>query len=415
MVALALFWISVLLIGYAYLGYPLLIRAWAALRSRRPAAGRDLPTVSVVIVAHDEGTRIAARVENLLALHYPMDKVEIVVGSDGSTDDTVARARTFPGDRVRVVDFKERRGKAAALDDLLPLCRGEIVVLADARQRFEATALEALVLPFADPAVGAVGGELILTDRREETTVSLGMGLYWRCETSIRASESRVDSTVGASGAIYAIRRELFEPIPEDTILDDVLIPLRIVRRGYRVVFEAGARAYDRPAETPRQEFVRKVRTIAGNFQLFAREPWLLHPRRNRLWLQTVSHKGLRLLGPVLLATILGSNILLAGRPFYGGTLLVQGMFYAVAVGGALAGAGRGGAILAVPYTVCLLNWATAVAFFRVLTRRQRVTWERASVWARPGPPHGAADRSPPATLPKVFPEETVGRSPRRD
>jgi biofilm PGA synthesis N-glycosyltransferase PgaC len=380
MFALALFWISVVLIGYTYFGYPVLIRVWAARYSQRPAAGRDLPSVSVVIVAHDEGARIAARIENLLALHYPMDRVEILVGSDGSTDDTAARARAFIEDGVRVVDFKERRGKAAVLDDLLPLCRGEIVVLTDARQRFEATALEALLRPFGDPAVGAVGGELILTDRPVATTVSRGVGLYWRCEKSIRASESRIDSTVGASGAVYAIRRELFEPIPRDTILDDVLIPMRIARRGYRVVFEAGARAYDRPAETPRQEFVRKVRTIAGNFQLFAREPWLLDPRRNRLWLQTVSHKGLRLLGPVLLAAILGSNVLLADRPFYAGTLLAQGLFYAAALGGALAGTGRGGAVLAVPYTVCLLNWATAVAFLRVVTGRQRVTWERAPV-----------------------------------
>ncbi|HEV8702666.1 MAG TPA: glycosyltransferase family 2 protein [Candidatus Polarisedimenticolia bacterium] len=378
--AVALFWISVILIGYTYLGYPLLIRAWAARHPGRPAAGCDLPSVSVVIVAHDEGARIAARIENLLALSYPKDRVEILVGSDGSTDDTAARARTFTGDGVRVDDFKERRGKAAVLGDLLPLCRGEIVVLADARQRFEATALEALLRPFGDPAVGAVGGELILTDRPVATTVSRGVGLYWRCETAIRASESRIDSTVGASGAVYAIRRALFEPIPADTILDDVLIPMRIARRGYRVVFEAGARAYDQPAETPRQEFVRKVRTIAGNFQLFARELWLLDPRRNRLWLQTVSHKGLRLLGPVLLAAILGSNVLLADRPLYAATLLAQGIFYAAALGGALAGAGRGGAVLAVPYTVCLLNWATAVAFLRVVTGRQRVTWERAPV-----------------------------------
>jgi len=386
MAAPALFWISVLLIGYAYVGYPLLILAWAALRPRRPAAGGDLPSVSVVIVAHDEGARIAARIENLLASRYPMDRVEIVVGSDGSTDDTAARARAFTADGVRVVEFQQRRGKAAALDDLLPLCRGEIVVLADARQRFEATALEALVRPFGDPAVGAVGGALILTDPPAATTVGRGMGLYWRCETAIRASESRVDSTIGASGAIYAIRRALFEPIPVDTILADVLIPMRIARRGYRVVFESGARACDRPAEIPGQEFVRKVRTIAGNFQLFAREPWLLDPRRNRLWLQTVSHKGLRLLGPVLLATILGSSLRLADRPLYAGALLAQGAFYAAALGGALAGAGRRGRLLAAPYTVCLLNWATAVAFLRALTGRQRVTWERTPVSPRHSP-----------------------------
>jgi len=380
MTALALFWISGLLIGYAYVGYPVLIRAWAALRPVRPRAGPGFPSVSVVIVAHDEEERIAARIENLLALDYPMDRLEIVVGSDGSTDGTEARARAVPSGRVRVIAFPGRRGKAAVLDDVLPLCCGEIVVLTDARQRFEAGTLEALVRPFGDPAVGAVSGRLILADRPEATPVSRGVGLYWRCETAIRESESRVDSTVGVTGAVYAMRRDLFEPIPGDTILDDVLIPMRIARRGYRVVFEAGARAWDRPAETPRQEFVRKVRTIAGNFQLFAREPWLLDPRRNRLWLQTVSHKGIRLLGPVLLAAILGSNLLLAGRPFYAGTLVAQGLFYAAALLGALAGAGRGGALLAVPYTVCLLNWATAVAFLRVLTGRQRVTWERAPV-----------------------------------
>lgn len=385
MTALALFWISGLLIGYAYLGYPVLIRAWAALHPvagclDRLPAGQGLPSVSVVIVAHDEGGRIAARIENLLALDYPMDRLEIVVGSDGSSDDTAARAAAIPSGRVRVIAFPGRRGKAAVLDDLLPLCCGEIAVLTDARQRFEAGALQALVRPFGDPAVGAVGGRLVLADRPEATPVSRGVGLYWRCETAIRESESRVDSTIGATGAVYAIRRNLFEPIPGDTILDDVLIPMRIARRGYRVVFEAGACAWDRPAETPRQEFVRKVRTIAGNFQLFAREPWLLDPRRNRLWLQTVSHKGIRLLGPILLAAALGSNLLLAGRPFYAGTLVAQGLFYAAALLGALLGARRGGALLAVPYTVCLLNWATAVAFLRVLTGRQRVTWERAPV-----------------------------------
>lgn len=380
MLALALFWTSVLLIGYAGLGYPLLIRAWAALRpGRRAPRGGRLPPVSILVVAHDEGARITARIEGLLALDYPKDRLEIVLASDGSTDDTVARARAFQGAGVRVVAFAERRGKAAVLDDLVPLCRGDIVVLADARQRFDARALEALALPFADPAVGAVGGQLILTGRPEESSLGRGIGLYWLYETSIRASEGRVDSTVGATGAIYAIRRDLFEPIPADTILDDVLIPMRIARRGYRVVFEAGARAYDRPAAAPREEFVRKVRTIAGNFQLFARERWLLDPRRNRLWLQTVSHKGIRLLGPVLLATILASNLLLAGRPFYAWTLVAQGLFYAAALGGALAGAGRGGALLVVPYAVCLLNWATTVALFRALARRQRVTWERAS------------------------------------
>jgi len=378
MASLALFWISVLLIGYSQIGYTALIHAWAAGR-RRGDDDRDerVPKVSILVVAHNEAARIEGRIENLLALDYPRDRLEIVVGSDGSNDDTASRARGFAAAGVRVLAFHRRRGKTSVLNDLVPRCRGEIVVLADARQRFEPDAVRALVRRFADRTVGAVGGELILADSAG-STVGRGLGLYWRFEKSIRLSESRVDSTVGATGAIYAIRRDLFDPIPDDTILDDVLIPMRIVRLGYRVVFEPAARAHDRPAAAAREEFVRKVRTIAGNFQMFARERWMLNPLRNRLWLQTVSHKGLRLLGPLLLTTALVSNVCLAGRPFYDWTLLLQGVFYASALVGHLERAARRLPVVAVPYTLCLLNWATVVAFLHVLTGRQSVTWERA-------------------------------------
>src|SRR6267143_1508543 len=255
MTALAFFWISVILIGYGHVGYPVLMRAWAVLRPRRAHAGRHDPAVSVLVVVHNEAARIEARIVNLLALDYPKDRLEIVVGSDGSTDDTAARAWTFERAGVRVFAFHRRRGKTAVLNDLVPRCRGEIVVLADARQRFEAGALRALVRRFADRRVGAASGELILTGDPVTTPVGKGVGLYWRFEKAIRLCESRVDSTVGATGAIYAIRRDLFDPIPEDTILDDVVIPIRIVRLGYRVVFEPAARAYDRPARAGREEF----------------------------------------------------------------------------------------------------------------------------------------------------------------
>ena len=156
---------------------------------------------------------------------------------------------------------------------VVPGSRGHIVVLADARQRFDSGALRALVADFADATVGAVSGELVIRARATEraSTIGAGASFYWQYEKFIRRHESRANSTVGATGAVYAIRRELFERIPADTLLDDVLIPMRIVSRGYRVVFEPEARAYDVPASSPRQEFVRKVRTIAGTFQLFAR------------------------------------------------------------------------------------------------------------------------------------------------
>ena len=377
-VTLALFWISLTLIGYSQVGYTALILAWAAGRPREVQGKERLPRISILVVVHNEAARIEGRIENLLALDYPKDQLEIVVGSDGSTDDTAPRARAYEGAGVRVLAFHRRRGKTAVLNDLVPRCRGEIVVLADARQRFEVGAIRALVRRFDDQRVGAAGGELILVDDTGTTPVGKGVGLYWKFEKSIRLCESLVDSTVGVTGAIYAIRRNLFDPIPADTILDDVLIPMRIVRRGYRVVFEPAARAYDRPASAAREEFVRKVRTIAGNFQMFARERWMLNPFRNRLWLQTVSHKGLRLLGPLLLGIALATNLLLAGRLFYDWTLVAQAVFYATALLGTLERAARKIPVVGVPYTICLFNWATVVAFLHFLTGRQRVTWERA-------------------------------------
>src|SRR5712692_3099852 len=252
-----LFWTALLLLGYLYIGYP--IAAWlrALLCPRSHARAAAEPFVTVMVVAYNEEDRIDARLENLLALDYPRDRLEIVLASDGSTDETVDRACRYEDAGVRVRAFAERRGKAAVLNDLVPSARGQIVVLADARQRFEPGAVRALVANFADLTVGAVSGELMLTPTRAGAAVGEGACFYWRYEKFIRRSESRATSTVGATGAIYAIRRTLFEPIPEDTILDDVLIPLRMIRRGYRTLLEPDARAYDLPPTTARQEFTR--------------------------------------------------------------------------------------------------------------------------------------------------------------
>jgi cellulose synthase/poly-beta-1,6-N-acetylglucosamine synthase-like glycosyltransferase len=183
---------------------------------------------------------------------------------------------------------------------------------------------------------------------------------------------------VGATGAIYAIRRALFEAIPEDTILDDVVIPMRIARQGYRVLFDPHARAFDRVAPSSQAELTRKVRTLAGNFQLFTRERWLLNPFRNRLWFQTLSHKGLRLLAPLLQGTALATNLFLASSPGYRTLLAAQALFYATALGGyALRNTNWKHPVLALPYTVCLFSWATVVGFFRFATGQQRVTWEK--------------------------------------
>jgi cellulose synthase/poly-beta-1,6-N-acetylglucosamine synthase-like glycosyltransferase len=247
---------------------------------------------------------------------------------------------------------------------------------------FDQEAIGALVADFADPEVGAVSGELVITTPGERSTPAAQEGgLYWRYEKWIRASESLIDSSIGMTGAIAALRRQLFEPLPTDTVLDDVLIPLRIIRRGYRVAFEPRARAYDGVPATARDEFARKVRTLAGNFQLFARERWMLRPSANRLWIETLSHKGLRLALPLFFATAALSNAALLDQPFFQATFLLQTMFYAAGIcGGLWPGLRRKTRLISLPFTICFLTWATVVAFMRFARQRQAATWERAAV-----------------------------------
>jgi cellulose synthase/poly-beta-1,6-N-acetylglucosamine synthase-like glycosyltransferase len=373
-----LFWLSFIVLGYICVGYPAIARIRAALRplSRRRAPIE--PSVTIIVSAYNEAGCIGRRLQNLLALDYPRDRFEIVVGSDGSTDDTVARACAYESAGVQVRGFTERRGKPALLNELVPEASGEIVVFADARQRFDPLALRALVANFADPGVGAVSGELVMTAGHEADPGCEGAAMYWNYEKLIRSTESRGGSTVGATGAIYAIRKSLFEPMPDDTILDDVLIPVRIARRGYQVVFEPGAKAFDIAPVNAHAELVRKARTIGGTFQLFARERWLLNPRVNPLWFETISHKALRLAIPILLATLLLTNFALLDWWPYQVTLAGQAIFYAAAIAGcSQRHARRRRIVLTLPYTMCLLSWATVVGFFRFVTNHQDVTWDK--------------------------------------
>jgi poly-beta-1,6-N-acetyl-D-glucosamine synthase len=371
-------WFSIALLAYTYVGYPLLIRLWAGLKPQQAITGWMMPRLTLVVVAYNESRRIRQRLENFLDLDYPWDHLEVIVACDGCTDDTAEQARAYHSTYVRVVEFKKRRGKSAVLNDVMRLARGELVVLADARQRFETGALRALASRFADPQVGAVSGELILLDGSSHSEVGKGVDFYWRYEKFMRLYEGQIDSTVGVTGAIYALRRQLFQPIPETLILDDVLIPMQVVRQGYRVLFEPKARAYDWVVPTAQQEFTRKLRTIAGNFQLFFLRPWLLSPAHNRLWVQTVSHKLFRLLSPLLLATSFVANLALAGDPAYRLLLIAQILFYGAALLGYLTRhAARKPFFLNVPYAFCLLNWATVIALVHLLNGRQQVTWER--------------------------------------
>ena len=235
-----LFWASLAALGYTFLGYPLLIGVLAKIASqpalKSPPA--NPPSVTVLLVAFNEEARIRPRVENLLATDYPAGRLEVLVVTDGSTDGTVAQLRAFADPRVRVLALEERSGKSACLNAAIPTARGEIVVLCDARQRFAPHTIPELIANFSDPSLGAVSGALEIDPAA--TGVGGGVDLYWRLEKFIRASEGRFSSTIGATGAVYAIRRALFQPIPDDTLLDDVVIPMQIaVNHGKRVSFDS--------------------------------------------------------------------------------------------------------------------------------------------------------------------------------
>ncbi|HEU4669270.1 MAG TPA: glycosyltransferase family 2 protein [Dyella sp.] len=305
-----LFWLCALALLHTFAGYPLVV-VMQARRRPRPVQRADwTPTVSAIVAVHNAAGQVEARLSNLAALDYPPGLLEIVLVCDGCEDDSAARCRRFGDERVQVLEFIRRRGKAACLNDAVAAARGEVLLMLDVRQRLEPQALRELVACLADPAVGVAGGELCFED--PQTGFARSVDAYWRYETLIRRSESASGSTIGVSGALYAMRREVFQPLPEGTVLDDVLVPMRAARQGWRVVFEPRARAWDRPSTQPAQEQRRKIRTLAGNFQLVQLAPWLLSPERNPLWFRFVSHKLLRLLAPWLVLLLGLSSALLA-------------------------------------------------------------------------------------------------------
>jgi cellulose synthase/poly-beta-1,6-N-acetylglucosamine synthase-like glycosyltransferase len=320
--------------------------------------------VSIVIAARNEGARLPARIKNLLALDYPTNRRQIIVVSDGSDDDTIVRLACYR--HVVNVVALPKVGKAAALNAGVARATGDILVFADARQTFAPDALRALTAPFADPTVGGVSGELVLgcetsggrrrvPDRRRYalslpanrehralrwrrsiSTIGEGVGFYWQYEKHLRSLESAVGSMLGATGAIYALRRSLWQPLPPGAILDDVLAPMRAVLAGTRIVFEPRARAYDRTSPDADAEMRRKIRTLAGNVEILRFEPRLLVPFVNPVWLQYVSHKVGRLLVPyALVALLVASAFLVTDHPFYVLALAVQLLFYTEAAYGA--------------------------------------------------------------------------------
>lgn len=358
-----MFWTSFLVILYTYLVYPLLLWLLAKAVPKAVTKGERLPTVTVVIAAHNEELNIAKRLQDLLQQDYPCELLEIVVSSDGSTDRTVDLAATFAAKGIIVTELPVCKGKAEALNQGLTTAKGEIVVFTDARQEFQVDAIKKLVANFADETVGCVSGELHFFED-PASKIEAEMGAYWRYEKFIRRSESASGSVVGATGCIYAIRRELYQSLPPGTILDDVLTPMNIARKGKRVLFEAQAVAHDIISQNATQEWRRKVRTLAGNWQLFSLAPWILLPLDNPLWWRYVSHKLLRLLVPFAMVILFVASLLLPGV-FFRLFALIQLVFYGIALAGFLLPATRSVRPVNLAYFFMLMNAAAVAGFWK--------------------------------------------------
>lgn len=370
------------LIAYIYAGYPLVIHFMASNRPKMDLLyEKTAEKCSVVIAVRSERDVLLEKVRQLLVSDGEWID-EVLIGADG----TIGVADCLAGlndARIRVIEFTEQRGKTAILNDLIPQCSREIVVLMDARQRVKAQSIEALLLNFQDENVGVVSGELVFERSNDAaSTAESGMGAYWRYEKWIRKNESRFASVPGATGACYALRRSLFVPIPAETLLDDVAIPMRTVMNGFRCIFEPKTIVYDLPSADSAQETIRKRRTLAGNVQLLQLFPELLLPWRNPICFQYLSHKVLRLFSPFLLIIACFLSLFgfsLTGEFVFGVSSLFFAVFVAISLmGGFLERKGVKWPGVSLCWMFFVLNKVTYLGVLDGLQGKYRVKWAQA-------------------------------------
>ena len=374
--AMVAFWAAAVLLAQTYFLYPLWLLLLSRLRPQRqtPVGSGAWPSVSLVVAAHDEAGCIEEKLRNSLALDYPPDRLEVLIGSDGSTDGTDDLIRACSDPRVRL-SAAPRAGKTSVLNRCIPTARGELVLLSDANTRIEPGALKALVRHFEDPEVGAVCGRLQLYN---PTRAEYEESAYWKYESWLKALEGAQGAVVGANGGLYAIRRELFTPLPPSTIVDDFVIAVRLLDQGYRVLYEPEALAAEETTEDYGREFGRRARIAAGNFQSLGLVPGLLSPLRGFPAFAFWSHKVLRWCAPALMLVALVANAVLLDRPAYRFTMAAQIGFYALAMLGSMpVGPSLLRRVAGVAYYFVTMNLAIVVGFWRFLRSSQAAAWER--------------------------------------
>jgi cellulose synthase/poly-beta-1,6-N-acetylglucosamine synthase-like glycosyltransferase len=369
----ALFWVCVGLVVYTYAGYPLLIRAVAAVRPRPVEKADITPPVTVIVAAYNEEQSIAAKLETLLAQDYPKEALEILVASDGSTDRTDAIVTEHAERGVRLLHVAGRKGKTAAQNEAMKAVNGEVVVFTDATTEFAPDAVRRIVRPFADPRVGCVGGELTYVSKGG-TGVGQGGTSYWGYERSLKRTESAAGSLIGVSGCFYAVRKAVYKDIPPH-LISDFVIALNTHEAGLRTVYEDEARCWEETLEQAGREFSMRIRVALRSYGALWEKRHLLNPFRHGLFaVQLLSHKVLRYAVSLFLVGILASSVALAREPFYALALAGQVVFYGAAVAGHLKG--KRGGLLAKPHYFLLANLAALVALFKFLKGERMVVWQ---------------------------------------
>lgn len=380
--ARSIFWIASLLLLHTYFFYPVILLLLERARRWAESVGFDnplpnesaLPSVTLVVSAYNEAGCIEEKIRNSLSIDYPADKLQILIGSDGSTDGTDEVIRRFEGERVRLWRG-ERAGKASVLNACIPNASGEIVVLSDANTMIDPQALKSLVRHFQDPDVGVVCGKLKLYNRASRDYEE---SLYWKYESWLKLYEGRHGAVMGANGGLYAIRRRLFTALPANTIIDDFVIAIRMMEQGFKVTYDSEAIAYEETTEDYQKEFKRRVRIAAGNFQSLAMVPEMLLPSAGFRAFAFWSHKLLRWCAPWLMAAAFVSNLFLLSEPLYRLIFVGQAMFYALAMGGkAKVFRGQLRRIASVAYYFVTMNFALAVGLWKYVRGQQGAAWER--------------------------------------
>ena len=372
-----IFWISACVLGYVYIGYPLVVYLYSVVFAKPLNRGQIEPTVTILITAFNEESSIREKLENTLAIEYPREKLEILVASDGSTDRTDEIVPEMADRGVKLFRQEGRVGKTITQNNAVERATGEIVLFSDATTQYSPDVLRQLLPAFADKGVGCVAGRLVYVDEAE-TNIGAGAKSYWNYETFIKTAESRACSLIGASGCLYAVRRSAYRPMYAEAC-SDFLICTELFRQGLRSVFEPAAVCFEHTNRQAGDEFRMRVRVISQTYTDLWRNADMLNPLKSGFYaIELLSHKVLRYAVPTFLAAAFFSNALLArSSEFFTLTISVQGAFYSMALAGWLMEkAGRRVTFLVIPLYFVLSNLASVSAFIRFVRGERVVTWE---------------------------------------